>query len=81
MPKLINRSAVIENPWTVMKVSTGPEILKVVPGKNFIVPLQFWRLYQEELNEYDGNITVWLDSNENPEQISGEINSLSSDCT
>ena len=76
MPKLINKSAVIDNPWTVMKVSTGPEILQVVPGKNFIVPLQFWKLYQEELNEYDGNIAVWLNSDENPAQITGELHSL-----
>ena len=45
MPKLINKNAVIDNPWTVMKASTGPDILKVVTGKNFIVPLQFWKLY------------------------------------
>ena len=76
MPKLINKNGVIDNPWTVMKVSTGPEILQVVPGKNFIVPLQFWKLYQEELNEYDGNIAVWLNSDENPAQITGELHSL-----
>ena len=59
-----------------MKASTGPEILQVVPGKNFIVPLQFWKLYKEELNGYDGNIAVWLDSNENPGQITDELHSL-----
>ena len=76
MPKLINKNAVIDNPWTVIKASTGPDILQVVLGKNFIVPLQLWKLYQEELNEYDGNIAVWLDSDENPEQITGELDSL-----
>ena len=76
MPKLINKNAVIDNPWTVMKASTGPDILQVVAGKNFIVPLQFWKLYQEELDEYDGNIAVWLDSDEDPEQITGEVGSL-----
>ena len=30
MPKLINKNAVIDNPWTVMKASTGPEMLQVV---------------------------------------------------
>ena len=76
MPKLINKNAVIDNPWTVMKASTGPDILKVVTGKNFIVPLQFWKLYQEELDRYDGKIAVWLDSDENPEQITGGVGSL-----
>ena len=59
-----------------MKESTGPEILQVVPGKNFIVPLQFWKLYQEELEEYDGGIAVWLDSDEQAGQISGALDSL-----
>ena len=76
MPKLINREAVMDNPWTVMKTSTGPEILQAVPGKNFIVPLQFWRLYQTELSDYDGAIAVWLDSDERAEQIAADLDSL-----
>jgi uncharacterized protein (DUF934 family) len=76
MSKLISTKAVMDNPWTVMKQSTGPEILQAVPGKNFIVPLQFWRLYQEELHDYDGNIAVWLDSNERVEQIADELEAL-----
>lgn len=76
MPKLISKDAVMDNPWTVMKESTGPEILKAVPGKNFIVPLQFWKLYQEELNDYDGAIAVWINSDENPAQIADELHSL-----
>lgn len=76
MPKLISKDAVMDNPWTVMKESTGPEILKAVPGKNFIVPLQFWKLYQDELNDYDGAIAVWINSDENPAQIADELQSL-----
>ena len=76
MSKLISTKAVMDNPWTVMKLSTGPEILQAVPGKNFIVPLQFWKLYQEELRDYDGSIAVWLDSSERAEQIADELDSL-----
>ncbi|MBL4581997.1 MAG: DUF934 domain-containing protein [Gammaproteobacteria bacterium] len=59
-----------------MKASTGPEILQAVPGKNFIVPLQFWTLYSEELNDYDGSIAVWIDSDESPEKIADALHSL-----
>ncbi len=76
MPKLISKDAVMDNPWTVMTTSTGPEILQSVPGKNFIVPLQFWKLYQEELSNYDGAIAVWIDSNEQPGQIADDLHSL-----
>lgn len=76
MQKLINTEAVIDNHWTVMKVATGPEILQAVPGKNFIVPVSFWKLYRQELDEYSGNIAIWLDSNEQVEQIGDELHSF-----
>ena len=76
MQKLINKEAVIDNFWTVMKASTGLEILQAVPGKNFIVPLHFWKLYREELNTYEGSIAVWIDSDEKPAQISDDLHSL-----
>lgn len=76
MPKLINKNAVIDNSWTVMKESTGPEILQAVQGKNFIVPLQFWKLYTQELQDYDGGIAVWLDSDEHPEEIADALQSM-----
>tara|TARA_R110002073_G_scaffold24192_6_gene81672 strand:- start:538 stop:1038 length:501 start_codon:yes stop_codon:yes gene_type:complete len=76
MQKLISKDAVLDNHWTVLKVATGPEILQAVPGKNFIVPLNFWKLYADELNEYSGNIAIWLDSNEQIEQIGEELHSF-----
>lgn len=76
MQKLISTEAVLDNHWTVMKVATGPEVLQAVPGKNFIVPLNFWKLYRSELDEYAGNIAVWLDSNEQVDQIGDELHTL-----
>ncbi len=76
MQKLISTESLVDNHWTVMKVATGPEILQAVPGKNFIVPLKFWRLYREELNEYSGNIAIWLDSNEQVSDIGEEVHAF-----
>ncbi len=76
MQKLISKDSVLENHWTVLKVATGPEILQAVPGKNFIVPLKFWKLYRDQLNDYSGNIAVWLDSDEKVEQIGDELHSI-----
>ena len=76
MQKLISTDALIDNHWTVMKAATGPEILQAVPGKNFIVPLKFWKLYKEELNEYSGNVAIWLDSDEQVAAIGDELHAL-----
>ena len=76
MQKLISKDGVLDNHWTVLKVATGPEILQAVPGKNFVVPITFWKLYSEEINDYSGNIAIWLDSHELVEQIGDELHSL-----
>lgn len=76
MQKLISTDAIVDNLWTVLKTATGPEILKAVPGRNFIVPLQFWKLYRDELDDYNGNIAIWLDSGDSVEQIGDELHSF-----
>lgn len=76
MPKLIKDGAISQDRWTVLKDATGPEVLKAVPGKNFIVPLKFWQEYAEELADYSGEIAIWLDSDEDVKQIGSSINSF-----
>lgn len=76
MPKLINKNAIMDNPWTVIEAASGPEILQSVHGKKIIVPLQFWKDRQNELSNHDGDVAVWLDSNETPAEIANELHSL-----
>jgi len=76
MQKLISIDEELDNHWTVLRTATGPEILQAVPGRNFIVPLKFWKLYSAELNDYGGNIAIWLDSNEQVEQIGSEVHAM-----
>ncbi|MDD9888874.1 MAG: DUF934 domain-containing protein [Gammaproteobacteria bacterium] len=73
MPKLIKNGEIVQDSWTVLREATGPEVLKAVPGKNFIVPLKFWQLYREDLEDYLGEIALWLDSNENVNDIDADI--------
>ena len=77
MPKLIKNGELIQDNWTVLREATGPEVLKAVPGKNFIVPLKFWQTYQEELEEYLGEISIWLDSDENVNDIESDLKQFS----
>ena len=60
MQSLIKSGKVIHDRWTLLQDATGPEILQAVPEKNFIVPLNFWKIYNSEIEAHLGNITICL---------------------
>lgn len=74
MPTLIKNGEITNDNWTLMKEASGPEILQAVQGRNFIVPLQFWRSYKTEMDEYNGAFALWLDSDENVNDIGPALN-------
>ncbi len=76
MPKLIKNGQIEEDRWTLLKEASGPEVLQAVPGKNFLVPLQFWQRYADEMASYAGEFAVWLDSDERAEEIGDELHSI-----
>jgi uncharacterized protein (DUF934 family) len=76
MPVLIKNREIVEDNWSVLKDATGPEILQAVPGRNFIVKLDFWRQYPEEIANYSGNFALWLDSDENVNDIGDEVHNF-----
>ena len=76
MPKLIKDKALANDYWTWLKEATDPAILKIIPGKNLIVPLKLWRFDQEELLDYPGDISIWVNSHENIEYIGNRIHEL-----
>ena len=77
MPTLIRNGSLEHDRWTVLKEATGPEVLRAVPNKRFIVPLKFWKSYRQELSDYQGEIAIWLDSHENVSEIGDELQTFS----
>lgn len=77
MQKLIKNGQLTQDYWTILREATGPEVLQAVPGKSFIVPLKFWKLYQGDLADYDGDVAIWLDSDENVNDIGPELERFS----
>ena len=73
MPKLIKNGELVQDNWTVLRKATGPDVLTAAPGKNFIVPLKFWKMYQDKLEDYFGDIAIWLDSDENVNDIGSDL--------
>lgn len=76
MSKLIKDGELIPDRWTVLREASGPEVLKALLGKNLIVPLQFWKTYQNELGNFGGNIAIWLNSHESVAGIGNQLHSL-----
>ncbi len=76
MQRLIKNGELVNDPWTLLREATGPEVLKIVPGKNFIVPLNFWKLYRSEMDDYAGAFALWLDSHENVADIGEALHDL-----
>ena len=73
MPKLIKDGAITPDRWTVLKDATGPEVLQVLPGKNLIVPFKFWKFNKAELDDYAGDVAIWLNSDENVADIGAAL--------
>ena len=77
MQNLIEQGAIVHDDWTLVKETSGPEILHVTQDRNLIVPIKFWNMYKLEIEDYLGNITIWLNSDEFLDEIKEELNTFS----
>jgi uncharacterized protein (DUF934 family) len=76
MRKIIKDKAIVNDDWNVLKLADGetPDVVNVPNGKQ-IVPLQVW-LAQKTTLAARTDIGVWLASDERPEQLKEDANSL-----
>jgi uncharacterized protein (DUF934 family) len=76
MRKIIKDKAIVNDDWNVLKLADGetPDAVNVPNGKQ-IVPLQVW-LAQKTTLAARTDIGVWLASDERPEQLKEDANSL-----
>jgi len=71
--KLLKNGQLVEDPWVLVKEANNAGILQVLPGRQIIVPLKFWKFFQEEISEYWGEVTIWLDSSDNVSDIAESL--------
>ena len=76
MQNLIKHGAIVHDDWTLVKEATDPGILHITQDRNLIVPIKFWNMYKPEIENYLGNITIWLDSDEVLDEIKEELNTF-----
>jgi len=69
MQKLIRDGALVEDHWVLVKEANNAGILQALPGRSIIVPYKFWKYFQDDIADFAGEVTIWLNSDESVEDI------------
>jgi uncharacterized protein (DUF934 family) len=73
MATLIKESRIVADSWYLLKLGPAGELPEVLERGDVIVPLQVWLKRREDFKTYPRKIGVWLDANEGPEAIAGDV--------
>ena len=75
--RVIKGNQIVADDWTVLRLEEGqePATVEVATGK-VIVPLKVWQAQKETLAARP-EIGVWLQSDERPEELKGELDKFS----
>lgn len=74
MPKLIKDGAIATNDWQVIEKAEQPDTAPA-PSGLILVHVSQWNTQQSNLSQRS-DVGVWLDSDDSPEGIEGNINNL-----
>lgn len=76
MAKLIKDCAIVEDTWTLLRESVGPDALALLDGSDIILPLSQWQTLHTTETARRGRTGVWLQSTELPEVLGNSLNSI-----
>lgn len=77
MPTLIKNGAVVENTWQLVDMDAGLDnVLGTDTGPQVIVPMAMWLGEKDTLTSSGKEIGVWLDSEDDPYVLEGEVTAL-----
>ena len=77
MAKLIKQRRIVADSWRLLKRGASGELPEVPREGQTIVPLALWLAHREDFLACPGPLGVWLDANEGPEAIAGDLAHLS----
>jgi uncharacterized protein (DUF934 family) len=72
MATIIKSRNVVTDPWQRLEAAAGSAPAEL-PGGDIIVPLALWQSRREALLARPGRLGVWLDSNDEPGLIAGDL--------
>jgi len=73
MATLIKDRRIAADNWRLLKRGPAGELPEVPESGDVIVPLALWLSRREDFPAHPKKIGVWLDANEGPEAIAGEV--------
>jgi uncharacterized protein (DUF934 family) len=73
MAIIIKDRNVVSDPWQRLEIAADGKLPVELPGGDIIVPLPLWQERREALLGRAGRLGVWLDSNEDPAAIAGDL--------
>lgn len=77
MPKIIKEARIVEDAWQTFRLEDGqtPDSV-VLPSGPTLFPLAVWLARKAELQARINTIGVWLDADEGPEALAGDLDDL-----
>ena len=73
MATLIKEQRIVADSWRLLERGAKGELPEAPAQGNVIVPLALWLARREAFLAYPGRLGVWLDANEGPEAIAGDL--------
>ncbi|HUL92920.1 MAG TPA: DUF934 domain-containing protein [Burkholderiales bacterium] len=73
MATLIKEQRIVADSWRLLSRGPGGEAPELPSQGDVIVPLPLWLAHREGFLAYPGKLGVWLDANEGPEAIAGDL--------
>jgi uncharacterized protein (DUF934 family) len=73
MATLIKERRIVADSWHLLERGPKGELPEVPARDDVIVPLALWLARREDFLAYPGKLGVWLDANEGPEAIAGDV--------
>jgi len=72
MPRLIKGEAIVDDSW--QWIDDKAATLDALPSGPVLVPLTLWQSQRDALLARDGDLGIWLDSDEEAETIADDLN-------
>jgi uncharacterized protein (DUF934 family) len=73
MATLIRERRIVADSWRLLERGAKGELPEVPAQGDVIVPLGLWLARREDFLAYPGRLGVWLDANEDPEAVAGDL--------
>lgn len=76
MATLIKERRIVADSWHLLKRGPKGELPDAPTQGDVVVPLALWLERREAFLAYPGKLGVWLDANEGPESLAGDLRRL-----